>query len=229
VPRPSSPFPLACLPALVASLAVLGPPAARAQSDAERAVTAAVSAGGAERREAEGKTATPAPASEPMRVAVLELVIADISFNGSSPRLAEWMREQRIDPTALLREKLAEAETYRAFEDPPAVVSIGAPRIAEVLEARGVNPRTCRTECAVAVGRALGADRVVTGEVTKLSVLIWFVTGRVVDVESGRVLRQDEFEVKGVIQDMMPKVMASLARRFVMADPTPPALTLSPP
>ena len=63
----------------------------------------------------------------------------------------------------------------------------------------------------------MGADRVVTGEPTKISNLILFVTAGVVDVQTGKVLRRDEFEVKGVIQDMLPRVMASLSRRFVAA------------
>ena len=44
--------------------------------------------------------------------------------------------------------------------------------------------------------------------------LIWFVTARVVDVPTGRVLRSEELEVKGVITDLLPKVMVSLARRL---------------
>jgi hypothetical protein len=150
-----------------------------------------------------------------VKVAVLDLAVVDNTFNGDSKKLAAWFREQRIDPTDLLRDKIARTETYAALEDPPLVVSIGRLRIEDALRTAGAEPVTCATACAVRVGKAVGADRVVTGEVTKLSNLIWFVTGRAVDVRAGKVVRQDELEVKGVIQDMMPKVMASLSRRLV--------------
>ncbi len=157
------------------------------------------------------------PGPEAMTVAVVELAVVDNSAQGDSKQLAAWFRKQRIDPTELLRTEIAKPETYEALELAPAVVSVEGARIAAAMAARGVRTGECATACARAIGEQVGADRVITGEVTKISNLIWFVTAGVVDVRTGRVLRQDQFEVKGVIQDMLPKVMASLSRRFVMA------------
>jgi hypothetical protein len=148
---------------------------------------------------------------------VLDIQVADNSAGGDSHKLEGWFQEQRIEPTELLRSAIVQPETYAALGGVPAVVSVEPAKIDEALRASGVEPRACDVDCALAVGKQVGADRVITGEVTKISSLIWFVTARVADVKTGKVLRQDEFEVKGVIQDMMPKVMASLSRRMVMA------------
>ena len=161
----------------------------------------------------------PGSGAEPaaITVAVLNLAVVDNSAQGDSKQLAAWFREQRIDPTDLLRAEIAKPETYAALESVPTVVTVDGARIAEAIAESGVPPAECATECAISVGRAVGADRVVTGEVTKISNLIWFVTAGVVDVRTGRILRRDEFEVKGVIQDTLPRVMASLSRRFIVA------------
>lgn len=152
-----------------------------------------------------------------VRVAVLDFAVVDNSANGDSESLARWFRDQRIEPTQLLRSALVEPETYAALDDAPAVLSVPARHIRDALRERGFDPAACAVTCALRIGTEVGADRVITGEVTKLSNLIWFVTARVADVRSGKVLRQDEFEVKGIIQDMMPRVMASLSRRLVTA------------
>lgn len=73
----------------------------------------------------------------------------------------------------------------------------------------------CRTvACAAAVGREVGADRVLLAKLTKISTPVWFVTGTLVDVRTGRVLRADEFELKGQPADIVPKGMVVLARRM---------------
>lgn len=166
----------------------------------------------------DARDGSPAAGSAPdpvVKVAVLELAVVDNSLNGDSDSLRLWMVESGIEPTRLLREAVSRPGTYSMMEPRPAFSSVEETRIERVLSSNGVEAVGCRTPaCVREVGRALGADRVITGEVTKLSVLIWFVTARVSDVRSGAVLRQDELEVKGVITDLMPKVMAVLARRF---------------
>jgi hypothetical protein len=152
-----------------------------------------------------------------LTVLVLDIQVVDNSAGGDSHDLERWFRQERIEPTDLLRSAIVRPETYAALNGVPAVRSVASPRIEEALRSSGVGPRACAIDCAVEIGRRVGADRVITGEVTKISNLIWFVTARVADVRTGKVLRQDEFEVKGVIRDMLPKVMASLSRRMVTA------------
>jgi hypothetical protein len=183
-----------------------------------------VLAAGGEERAHRGRAALPGGgpaaretgrrADEPMRVAVVELAVADASHGGDSRALRDWMVAEGIEPTALLREALGRPETYGRTEE-AGVTAVEEGRIDDALSAEGIDARRCTAaSCAARIGTRLGADRVVTGEVTKLSVLIWFVTARVVDVPTGRVLRSEELEVKGVITDLLPKVMVSLARRL---------------
>jgi len=42
---------------------------------------------------------------------------------------------------------------------------------------------------------------------------VWYADTRLLDVKSGRVLRADEFELKGIPQQMIPMGMESIARR----------------
>lgn len=80
-------------------------------------------------------------------------------------------------------------------------------------EAPGI---VCSTDvaCARRAARAVGARWVVVGRLTKLSNLIWYLSGQLVDVESGRVALSDEFELKGQRDEMVPRGAASLARRI---------------
>jgi hypothetical protein len=75
---------------------------------------------------------------------------------------------------------------------------------------------TCSTDvaCARRVGRALGARWVAVGRLRKVSNLIWYLSGQLVEVESGRVALNDELELKGPRDEMLPRGAASLARRM---------------
>jgi uncharacterized protein YjbI with pentapeptide repeats len=70
--------------------------------------------------------------------------------------------------------------------------------------------------CIARVARALGAERAVAGRVARVSNIIWHVSLALVDVPAERVRHvEQEIEVKGDVPDLMPKVMALLARRLV--------------
>jgi hypothetical protein len=86
--------------------------------------------------------------------------------------------------------------------------------------ARAVGSATSRGErcntirCALDVGRALGADRVLSTKLTKISTPVWFLSAYLVDVPTGRVVKSEEFELKGVPAQIIPKGLAVLARRM---------------
>lgn len=99
---------------------------------------------------------------------------------------------------------------------------VPASRVSAALASLGTTPRDCDdVDCALRVGRALGVERVVTGRVSKLSNLIWFLYATLVDVRAGRALHREEFEVKGNITDLLPKAMLALSRRLVAHDSAP--------
>ena len=71
--------------------------------------------------------------------------------------------------------------------------------------------------CRQAVSKKLGAIWMVTAKLSKTSNLIWYLSGQLVEVASGRRLLDDEFELKGIAEDIAKGGAHSLARRIVTA------------
>ncbi len=93
-------------------------------------------------------------------------------------------------------------------------------RVATALAAQGLAARDCeQVSCALTLGRTLGVDRIVTGRVSKVSNIIWFLHAVLVDVPAGRVLDVEEFEIKGNVTELLPKAIVALSRRLVSRDP----------
>ena len=79
----------------------------------------------------------------------------------------------------------------------------------------GVTDSPCAdADCAVRAGRALGAQRVVWGQVTKVSALIWFVSGQLVDVSTATTLHAETLQFRGNMKDVIPRLAAILWRRM---------------
>ena len=72
-------------------------------------------------------------------------------------------------------------------------------------------------ECRRQVSKKAGADWMVTSKLSKTSNLIWYLSGQLTDVASGRRLLDDEFELKGIAEDIAKGGAHSLARRIVKA------------
>src|SRR5437879_8312945 len=153
-------------------------------------------------------------------VAVVEFVTVDASAYPNADSVRTALGSSGHTPEGWLAADLAAVGRY---------APIGEPQVAAALTARGLTPRDCSDlTCAVALGRALGADRVVTGRISRLSNLIWLLYGAMVDVATGRVRYRDEFEIKGDIVDLLPKATLAMARRLTSAD-SPSAASLTPP
>jgi len=69
-------------------------------------------------------------------------------------------------------------------------------------------------ECRRAVSERLGAKWMVTAKLSKTSNLIWYLSGQLTDVTSGRRLLDDEFELKGIAKDIATGGARVLARRI---------------
>jgi hypothetical protein len=69
-------------------------------------------------------------------------------------------------------------------------------------------------ECMRGVGQRLGATYVVVGKVSKVSGLIWYLSGQLLPVAGGAPLLDEGFELKGVRDDIVPRGAASLGRRI---------------
>jgi uncharacterized protein YjbI with pentapeptide repeats len=71
--------------------------------------------------------------------------------------------------------------------------------------------------CRQAVSKKLRATWMVTAKLSKTSNLIWYLSGQLVHLPSGRRLLDDEFELKGIAEDIAKGGAHSLARRIITA------------
>jgi uncharacterized protein YjbI with pentapeptide repeats len=85
----------------------------------------------------------------------------------------------------------------------------------------------CSTDdCLREVSRTLGARWMVTGKLSKISNLVWYLSGQLTDVGTGHRYLEDEYELKGNAHEMVRGGSATLARRVVRAAALANRLTL---
>jgi hypothetical protein len=70
------------------------------------------------------------------------------------------------------------------------------------------------TDCALQRGHDVGAQRVIWGQVTKVSALIWFVSAHLVDVPTGTTLHAETLQFRGNMTDVVPRLTQILWRRM---------------
>jgi hypothetical protein len=85
---------------------------------------------------------------------------------------------------------------------------------APALSAAAGEPCNVIVACARAVGKALGARWVVMGKVSKTSNLIWLFSGELINVETGEMLLDDDCELKGDPNVMVPAGVGLFANRI---------------
>jgi uncharacterized protein YjbI with pentapeptide repeats len=91
-------------------------------------------------------------------------------------------------------------------------------RLGQALSDTTATGAECMTqECRRAVSRKLGAEWMATAKLSKTSNLIWYLSAQLTDVKTGRRLLDDEFELKGIAEDIAKGGAHSLARRIVKA------------
>jgi Protein of unknown function (DUF2380) len=153
-----------------------------------------------------GRSAGVTVAPRAIPVAMLELAFYGKRANSLEPGDSLLAGEG----TKTLRQYLAR-DSALALVDSAAVAA--AERSPEVLEAAHGKPCNVVVACARAVGRKLGVPWVVMGKVSKTSNLIWIFSGQLIDVASGRLVMDDDYELKGIATDMVPRGALVFARR----------------
>ena len=74
---------------------------------------------------------------------------------------------------------------------------------------------TCaNTDCALQHGRELGVQRVIWGQITKVSALIWFVSAHLVNVPAATTLHAETLQFRGNVTDVVPRLSQILWRRM---------------
>jgi uncharacterized protein YjbI with pentapeptide repeats len=161
----------------------------------------------------------PSSPPPPRSVAVMEFLVVDASGRPDVPAMRARLAESGMSAEGWLTTHLAATGAYTILD---------SSRVTAGLVSLGQDPGRCQDPaCLIALGRALGVDRVVAGRVSKLSNLIWFLYATMVDVPQGQVRYRDELEIKGNITDLLPKGMLALARRLAASDSLPATPTVS--
>ncbi|HEU4564688.1 MAG TPA: pentapeptide repeat-containing protein [Gemmatimonadaceae bacterium] len=144
---------------------------------------------------------------------VLPFTLADNGYNADVAGMRARLERAGYSPERGMEEALAASGRYAIVR--PARADGGAMDDS----ARGT-PAPCEElACIARAGRAAGASRVVTGRITRVSDIIWFVSVALVDADAARLVHAEQsIEVKGDIADLIPKTMTALARRLVAHD-----------
>jgi TolB-like protein len=95
----------------------------------------------------------------------------------------------------------------------PARVAAAEASAPAVAAAEG-KPCNVIVACARAVGKALGVQWVVMGKVSKTSNLIWLFSGELINVETGELVIDDDCELKGDPETMVPAGVGLFANRI---------------
>jgi hypothetical protein len=147
-----------------------------------------------------------APAGASPSVAVLSVLFSGELANG----LQHSDSLVAPEATVQLRARFAEAPGLTLVE--PARVD-SAERSPQALAAAGGKPCVVVLACARLVGQQVGARWVAAGRLTKISNLVWVFSAQLMDVETGRLAINDDYEVKGVAGDMASIGARVFARR----------------
>jgi hypothetical protein len=148
--------------------------------------------------------ATPASAGTQPTLAIL-----NAAFYGKSAN--------SIEPGDSATAEVATTRIWQVIRESGALTLADSARVATLGTQYALAGRSCSTsiDCARRVGGATGARWVLMAKVSKTSNLIWYFSGQVIDVATGKILMDDEFELKGIRDEMIPLGARSLARRAV--------------
>jgi uncharacterized protein YjbI with pentapeptide repeats len=155
------------------------------------------------------------------------LALFDVAFYGKGANSLEQGDPLVASMTdSILRSDLEQSGRFQVLD------SVRVAQAFSEAEAGGVECATL--ECRRQVSKKAGAVWMVTSKLSKTSNLIWYLSGQLTDVRTGRRLLDDEFELKGIAEDIAKGGAHSLARRIVKAagsvaatDSTAPRMTLT--
>ncbi len=138
------------------------------------------------------------------------LALFDAMFYGRGANVLEaGDPASAIVATRVLRDGLGSTGRFRLID---------SATLASTLRAQEANGLECYTmACRQMVAARVGARWMVTSKVSKTSNLIWYLSGQFTEVPTGRRLLDDEFEIKGKHEEIVPQGAQSLVRRIERA------------
>jgi TolB-like protein len=138
---------------------------------------------------------TPAPAASGKEL----IAVLDLEAIGSSKTEASAMTDR-------LREELLRTGKFALVD---------RAQIDTILKEQAFQQTGCTSaECAVQVGKLLGARKLVTGRVTKIDDEHWLLSAQIIDVETGETLRSESFPHEGKYFTMLVTGIATLAAKL---------------
>jgi hypothetical protein len=147
-----------------------------------------------------------ADGSPPVSVAVLDFELVDTSLEGASYGMDETEARRLVLISDLLRELLAKSGHYRIVDIAPA-----KEKIADAGLIHGCNG------CEITIAGSLGAERVITGTVDKVSTLILGIHMTERDVATGETLRVAAAQIRGNTDESWTRGLRWLVRNRLLA------------
>lgn len=145
----------------------------------------------------------------PARTAVLDIELLDMSQEGE--------RGLRADETRRLALASEELRNLLKASDQIALVDI-APQAADI---RAKAPIFKCNGCEEDIGKALGADLVVTGHIQKTSNLILSFVLTIKEVATGRVIRAAQVDIRGNDDGTWLRGVRWMVKNRLLAEPLP--------
>ena len=133
-----------------------------------------------------GLTAPPAVAAAPVKGAVFDLELYDPSLEGEMRGRDPAETARLVQLSTLLRDAVAAREDMQPVDTAPLRERLDA--MPALYSCNGCDAR---------LARELGAERAVSGYVSKVSTLILYITVSVRDAESGRLLGEKSVSIRG--------------------------------
>ncbi len=139
------------------------------------------------------------------------VAVLNVSLYNASANVQERTDSAKaVTATTKLRDTLARFPGLEVVE--PARIGV-AERSPAAVQAAAGEPCNVIVACARAVGKALGVKWVVMGKVSKTSNLIWLFSGELIDVDTGKLVLDDDSELKGDADVMVPAGVGLFANR----------------
>jgi len=155
-----------------------------------------------------GAGVTAGDAAGAPRIAMLDLAFYGKRANSLEPGDPELASEG----TARVRAQILDSDGVVLLDSAAVAAAQSLPAVVAAAQGKECNVIIA---CARAVGQALGVPWVVTGKVSKTSNLIWIFSGQLIDVATGKLVMDDEYELKGDAHDMVAAGARAFARRVV--------------
>jgi uncharacterized protein YjbI with pentapeptide repeats len=138
------------------------------------------------------------------------LAVFDMAFYGRGAN--------SLEPGDPLVAAMTDSILRADLEDSGRFQLVDSTQLTQALTQAEAAGRECVTlECRRALAGKLGASWMVTSKLSKTSNLIWYLSGQLTNTANGRRLLDDEFELKGIAEDIAKGGAHSLARRIVRA------------